>query len=230
MLLSRTLPALLILAVTPPALADERRVMATSFDAVRVDGPFDVAVTAGGSTGAVVTGDRQAIEAVSVRVEDRTLIVQSNANDWGGWPDGRQGSPRITATVPFLRSAVLAGNGRLTIDRMQGQEVSVSVTGSGSVTIADVAADQLLAVVTGATTLAIAGKVGRARFATNGANRVDASGLAVRDLTILSEGSGDSQFLASDTASVVANGLGSVIVAGGPACTVSGAGPIRCGE
>lgn len=220
----------LSLCLPGAASADERRVMATSFDSVRVDGPYEVEVRTGGATGAVVTGDAAAIDAVSVRVEDRTLVVTANTGAWGGWPDDRRGQARVIATAPFVRAATIAGNGRLTLDRMRGQEVAIAVTGGGTMTVRDIATDQLAAVVTGTATLEVAGKAARARFSTNGANRIAAEALNVRDLLVTSESAGDSIFSAGDTATVVATGVGSVTVTGNAACTVSGPGPVRCGR
>ncbi len=212
-----------------PALAEERTVMVTGFDAVRVEGPFAVEVTTGGSAKATIRGDRRAIDSVDVRVAYRTLVVRVNPSAWGGWPGETADRPAIVLATPRVESAVLTGSGRIGIDRMEGQEVTLSLTGSGAIAVGEVEADELRATLIGTGTMAVAGDVARARFTSNGAGSVDAGDLRVDDLAVDAESSGDSMFFAHRTARVTATGLGVVRVAGNGACIVDGPGTVRCG-
>lgn len=222
--------AALLVLPTAEAFAEERRIMVTGFDSIRVEGPFDVEVRTGGSTGATVSGAARAIDGVQIRVEDRVLVVSASLNAWGGWPDARTQQPRIVATAPLLRAATMLGNGRLAIDRMAGQQVAIDLSGSGTLSVGAVTADEFRATLTGAGSLDVRGTAARARFASDGANRIDATGLAVRDLTVVSQSPSESSFSASETANVTATGLGQVTVAGQAACTIAGPGPVRCGN
>ncbi|MBM3929048.1 MAG: DUF2807 domain-containing protein, partial [Sphingomonadales bacterium] len=56
MIARSALPAIILLASAGPAHADERRYMLTDFDAVRIEGPYEVRVNTGGTPGAVATG------------------------------------------------------------------------------------------------------------------------------------------------------------------------------
>lgn len=221
---------LALATLSAPASAEERRIMLTAFDSIRVEGPFEVEVNTGGSTGALVSGDRGAIDSVDIRVEDRVLVVSGSQNGWGGWPDARRQPARITATAPAIRRATVIGSSRVALDRLSGQIVGLSISGSGVIAVRDVRADELDAVVTGTGKLALQGSTARARFISNGVNSIDASGLSVRDLTVQSESAGEASFTASETATVTALGIGPVTVTGNAACTVSGPGPVRCGR
>jgi hypothetical protein len=225
---SRLSFAISFLMMPVSASADERRIMLTAFDSIRVEGPFEVEVTTGGSTGARVSGDRRALDGVDLRVEDRVLVVTGNQNGWGGWPDGRQAPARIIATAPAIRRATVVGSSRVALDRLSGQNVGLSISGSGVIAVGDVRADELEAVVTGTGKLALQGQVARASFISNGVNSIDAAGLSVRDLTVQSESAGEASFTASETAAVTALGIGPITVDGTAACTISGPGPVRC--
>ncbi|WP_448503067.1 GIN domain-containing protein [Sphingomonas sp.] len=227
---SRLSLAIPFLMLPVSASADERRIMLTAFDSIRVEGPFEVEVTTDGSTGARVSGDRRALDSVDLRVEDRVLVVTGSQNGWGGWPDARQAPARITATAPAIRRATVVGSSRVALDRLSGQNVGLSISGSGVIAVRDVRADELEAVVTGTGKLALQGNVARASFLSNGVNSIDAAGLTVRDLTVQSESAGEASFAASETATVTALGIGPITVTGPAACTISGPGPVRCGR
>jgi hypothetical protein len=74
---------------------DERVVMVTGFDRLRVDGPFAVEVVPG-SPGVTISGDRAAIDKVGVRVEAGTLVLNAGLQSWDCRPTAapRSGSPR----------------------------------------------------------------------------------------------------------------------------------------
>lgn len=65
----------LLLLVGAAAPGDERVVMVTGFDRLRIDGPFAVEV-APGSPGVTIAGDRAALDRVAVRVEAGTLVIK----------------------------------------------------------------------------------------------------------------------------------------------------------
>lgn len=222
---------LVALALTPAALqAEERRVMVTSFDRVRVEGPFSVDIRSGGSPGATTRGAARALDGVDIRVEDRTLVIRSSPNGWGGWPGDRTEAASISVTTPSLVDLAVSGSGSARADKLQGLQVGVSLTGSGRVEVARIEADRLDAVLAGSGALTLGGTARTARLANTGVGTIEAEGLAVRDLTLSSESAGDTRAAASETARVVATGTGSVVVTGNAACTSAGTAPIRCGR
>jgi hypothetical protein len=64
-----------------------------------------------------------------------------------------------------------------------------------------------------------------------GSGSVDAAALTTETATILAATSGNLSLSARRAAKVTANGLGEVVIAGKPACTISGlaAAQVRCG-
>ncbi|MBB5697525.1 head GIN domain-containing protein [Sphingomonas yantingensis] len=222
---------LVALALIPAALhAQERRVMVTSFDRVRVEGPFSVDIRSGGSPGVTTRGDARALDGVEIRVEDRTLVIRPSPNGWGGWPGDRTEAASVSITAPRLVDLRVSGSGSARVDQLQGLEVGVALTGSGRVEVARVEADRLDAALAGSGGLTLAGTARTARLANTGVGTIEAAGLAVRDLTLSSESAGESRAAASETARVIATGTGSVVVSGNAACTSAGTAPIRCGR
>ncbi|WP_315760656.1 head GIN domain-containing protein [Sphingomonas sp. Y38-1Y] len=224
--------ALIALVLTLPSIAqaEERRVMVTSFERVRVEGPFVVEIRTGASQGAVARGDARALDGLDIRVEDRTLVVRASPNGWGGWPGDRSEAATIAVTTPRLTDLTLTGAGSARVDTMKGLEVAIALTGSGRIEVARVEADRLDAVIAGSGGLALAGAARTARLTSTGVGSIDAERLSVRDLTLQSESAGDTRAAASETARVLASGTGSVTVTGNAACMVGGSAPVKCGR
>ncbi|WP_380942075.1 GIN domain-containing protein [Sphingomonas floccifaciens] len=219
------LPALLIAA---PARADDRAYMLTDFDAVRVEGPYEVTVATGRAPRAVASGAARSFETVDVRVENRTLVVRAGLEAWGGYPGAKAAAPRIAVTVPAVRTANVTGGGRLTIDRMAGQTVTLQLLGAGSIAVGAAKADRLEAGVVGAGTITLGGTAQRARLIANGAGSIDAAGLTADALFVDWQSVGSARVTARYTAEVYARGQGPVEVLGKAACKVAGAGPVSC--
>lgn len=220
------IPFALLAAGSAPA-PEGRRVLLTGFDRIRVDGPFTVQVVAGPPS-ATVTGDRRAIDRVSVRNQGGVLVIGVSTTTWEGWHD-REGAAAITVSVPQLRAANINGGGKLDIASIAGQRVDLGINGAGSLTVRTLAADQLVTTLTGTGIVLVEGGTARtARFMSYGAGSIDATGLSVSDLTVHSQSAGDSRFTARFTANVSTLGTGSVRVEGNAACRLAGPGPASC--
>ncbi|MES3099825.1 GIN domain-containing protein [Sphingomonas faeni] len=233
---------LAVLLLSSPAsgqsVATSRTVSVGSFDRVRVEGPFEVRVTIG-SPRATITGDPSIAESVAVRVDGTTLSVRKGTGGWGEQPrgggssSGRGGAGPILVTLstPGLTSASVAAGGRLTIAKMRGMRVDVTVTGNASLALIAADTDQLNATLIGTGQMTLAGRAARARLVTSGPGAIDASGLVVDDLTVHLDGVGETKAAARYTAQVTNSGLGSVTVTGNAKCRVDAAagGPVVCG-
>lgn len=79
-----------VLCLAAPAAAATRSYTVTSFDRVRVDGPYSVQLSTGRSPFARASGSAQALDGLSLRVEGRTLVIRRNTSVWGGYPGQAQ--------------------------------------------------------------------------------------------------------------------------------------------
>jgi hypothetical protein len=211
------------LLVAAPALAAERRVDLSSFDALRVEGPFRVTLTTAPSPRGILSGDAKALRGVEVQVMGSTLVVRRS----GGGDD----SPvTLTIAAPPLSGVTVIGGAQVTVQAMKGSALSASVTGTGELRVGRADGDRLSAMLFGPAKLTIeGGRVGKARLAATGPATIAADALEAGDLTVTLDGPGEIAARARYTASVVNGGLGKVTVAGTPKCRVTGGGPVRCG-
>ena len=219
------LPALCIAALAAtPAAAAERSFSVTSFDRIRVDGPFRVRLTTGVSPFATATGSAAAIDSVSLDVQGRTLIVRGNPSSWGGYPGKAGGPVEIAVGTHELSHAWLNGSGTLAITQVKGLSFDLALQGSGSVAIAKASVDQLKIGLSGSGSASISGSAPRLTAIVRGTSSLDAAGLSVKDAVVGAEGPAVVKVAVSNSAKIDARGTSSVEVSGEPACTVKSEG------
>lgn len=223
--MTRALPlAVLLLLSAEPAAAAERNFSVTSFDRIRLEGPFAVQLTTGKSPFARASGSPQALDGVVVEVTGRTLVVRPNRSSWGGYPGKPAGPVEIAVGTHDLSSAVLNGSGALAIDKVKGLAFDLTIQGAGTASIGSVAVDRLTAGIAGAGSASLGGKTLKFTAIVRGTSSMDASALQAKDVKIGAEGPATIQANASATAEVDARGTAAITLAGNPACKVIAAG------
>ena len=189
-------------------------------------------VRTGSSVSAKATGSEEALERVSLRVEGRAVLLRAHLWGWGGYP-GKQSAPaRIVVTTPDLATAGVVGPGRLSVDRMRGARVSLTVEGPGQIAVRSIEADNVSLAVAGSGAIEAAGRAKQALAVARGVAEIRAGELVASDLTLTSESAGAVTMNATRSAKVTALGAGPVMVAGSAACEVRklGSGPLSCGK
>jgi hypothetical protein len=226
----RLILALAVLAT--PAAAADRGYSVTSFDRIRLEGPFVVTVTTGKAPSAHAIGSEEALERVSVRVEGRTMLIRPNLSGWGGYPGKQTGAASIAVTTPDLDTAIVLGSGSLEVDRMKAPRVVLTVEGSGRLRVRQIDADNASLAVAGSGTSEAAGRAKLGAAVARGTAEIRAGDLAVSDLTLTSESAGAVTMQAARSAKVNALGIGAIAVEGSAACEVrkTGGGPLTCGK
>jgi hypothetical protein len=230
-LILRGLLIALILAAGPAA-ARERTVTVTSFDRIRIEGPFIVLIATNKGPSARLSGSDNALERVTVSNQGMTLVVRPKRTGWGGMDGEDSGPVTIRLTTPSLRAVAVTGAGSVTVDMMRNATVGVALEGGGTLAIAAIDTDALDVGLAGAGQITLGGRAAGGRFAVRGTANLVADKLAVRDAKVISEGAGNIILNAVRTADVTTSGAGNVTIAGTPACTVNrrGSGTVICGS
>jgi hypothetical protein len=216
--------AALALTLAAPAGAATRNFGITSFEKVRIEGPFRVSLTTGVAPFARASGSAAAIDRVAIDVQGNTLVVHSNLSSWGGYPGQDTGTVEISLGTHDLRSAWLSGSGALAIDKIKGLSFDLSAQGSGSATIGRADVDQLNVSVVGTANATLAGQTGKLTAVVRGIASLDAAALATKDATIGAEGSATVAANVSNSVTVDASGPATVRLTGRPACTLRASG------
>ncbi|MFT3976648.1 MAG: DUF2807 domain-containing protein [Sphingomonas bacterium] len=229
----RCLASIALLLAASPALAAERTYSVGSYDRLRIDGPFEVHVVAGGSPRASAKGSDAMLSRLDLHVEGTTLTVRLGPGGWGETPKAAASrTPMVvTLSTPMLNTILLSAGAQVTASKVSAQRLELAVNGAGTLAVDGVQADQLGAVLTGTGTLRLSGRANRARLASSGSGTIDAGALTVSELTVHLDGTGETRVNARYTAQVTTTGLGKVTVLGSAKCTVKALadGPVICG-
>lgn len=223
---------LLLLALAAAAPAAERKLFVSTFDRLRVDGPFQVVVVTGGSPRGSIAGDPRQLDGVDVRQEGRTVHVRRSVGKWQEQPRAAPTQPVVvTLATPSLAAAYLIGPGAIGVTGMKGARIDLSVAGTGGIAVTGADAAELNATTIGNGRITVAGRAGKARLLVNGAGGVQADRLETDELTVRLDGPGEVAARARYTADLTNTGLGRIAVGGAAKCTVKAAagGPVTCG-
>jgi hypothetical protein len=207
-------------ALASPTGAATRNFGITSFDKIRVDGPFRVTLATGVAPFARASGSAAAIDRVAIDVQGNTLVVHSNVSSWGGYPGKNPETVEITLGTHDLTSAWLNGSGLLSIDRVKGLSFGLSVQGSGAMEIGQVDVDQLNVGISGTANAKLAGQAAKMTAIVRGISSLDAARLSARDATLGAEGTATIDASVSNAVTVDASGPATVRLAGRPSCTL----------
>jgi hypothetical protein len=207
-------------ACASPAAAESRNFGITSFEKVRVEGPFNVTLKTGVAPFASATGSPAALDRVAIDVQGNTLVVHTNLDSWGGYPGKDSGPVEISLGTHDLSAAWLNGSGAIAIDRVKGLSFDLSVQGSGSGSIGSVDVDQLSVSVVGTASASLSGRAGKLTSVVRGISTLDAADLSVKDATLGADGAATIKGSISNSVTVDASGPATVRLSGNPSCTL----------
>ena len=217
----------LLLGATAPG--DERVVMVTGFDRLRVDGPFQVDVIPG-PPGVTITGPGAAIDAVKAQVEAGTLVVNAGLQSWESAGGKIASAARIRVSVPALRG-VRANGAMLNIATLAGDRLDLSLNGAGRIDIGRVDALDLNVTSVGAGTIALKGGAQHLRVRLYGSSVLDGAAFTAGDAVLVSGSSGELAVNVRYMTQVAATSSGAVRVLGTSAkCVVTGTAPVECAQ
>lgn len=187
---------------------------------VKVNGPFDVLVLAGGAENTVTLfGPPELLADASARIEDGVLVIGFREGAQWSWDPGSgmhavvnlaalesvetDGAAHVetvsTGTAVPSFSAAVNGSGKIKISQLDAQSVRLALGGSGSIDID--------------------GKAGEVAYAIGGPGTIDAKGLRAASGTIAVGGAGTVYADIAGAVQISVGGPGKVEVVGGATCT-----------
>ncbi|MEZ4386286.1 MAG: head GIN domain-containing protein [Candidatus Krumholzibacteriia bacterium] len=158
--------------------------------AIELECGLDIAITFGNKQQVSLTMDENLVEQYEFEVHGGTLNVAADKN-----PRPSRGA-RLELTLRKLDHVLIGGAGDITIDKFDGDELTLVINGAG-----DIEAD---------------GKVERLVVEVGGAGDVDLRELAAEHAEVTVNGAGDVKVNASKSCDVTINGVGDVDVYGKP--------------
>jgi hypothetical protein len=209
-----------VLAIAVPGNAAPRHFGITSFQKIRVDGPFRVRLTTGVAPFATASGSPEALDRISIDMRGDTLLVHGNLDSWGGYPGTNAGPVEVILGTHEISAAWVNGSGSLAIDRVKGLSFDLSVQGSGLGEIGEAEVDQLNVSVVGTASARIAGQAAKVTAVIRGISSLDASALRAKDASLGADGAATIAANVSNSVTLDAKGPATVKLAGAPSCTL----------
>lgn len=194
------------------------------FSKLRVEGPFDVRINQTGSEGLKVSADDNIEPLIESRVEGDTLVLRMQERS--GY--STRHAPVVWLDVKQLQSLQISGSSDVSMDKLKGDNLSVSLTGSGDLRIGLLEVKQLTAHLSGSGDLQVAGRADQQTWALHGSGDVDARSLGGSAAKAQLTGSGDLSLGVVDSLDAALSGSGDLSYGGRPKLTqrVTGSGEI----
>ena len=129
----------------------EKSIDITDFNAIDLDGNFDVVYTQGHTTTATIVGNENVIAYHKVEVKDSTFVDHTSEDAPDNMP-----SIRIIVSSPSLRTINLSGTGDIDIkDNLTCDNLDINLDGAGDIDIESVDCSMLNASISGAGDISI---------------------------------------------------------------------------
>ena len=178
----------------------------------------------------VAHGGEAILAETEIVVENGVLKITPKKKTGMRWNWGKDGQVRVEVSTAALRAATIAGSGKISIDRVAGNDFAGQVAGSGDLGIARMDAGKVEFGVAGSGNVRAAGKARSLGVNIAGSGDVEVSALKAVDADVSIAGSGNVRARATGAAAVSILGAGDVEIKGGAKCAVSkkGSGEVRC--
>jgi hypothetical protein len=183
----------LAVAFSAPTLAasDVSQTRAVSgFDQITLNGAFKTKIVVGPSPHVVVSGDPDVLASVKTNVSGHTLVVEMKR----AWVS--LSAPRLTISLPALRSFTDEGAGTTNITGLSGGNLKLQISGAGSIVAA--------------------GRADSETITLDGAGKIDATAVDAGDVTVDNNGLGWVHVRAHGRLKMTVNGVGEIRYAGNP--------------
>lgn len=189
--------ALAAMAATQPAAAadSERRINATGFKGVSLEGSMNVVIDQAPNTLVIAKGSYEALEELDIKVDDGVLRLRQKDRK-GVRVTTKNQRVTILIRMPALDSFSLAGAGNVTLNNLKANKLDIDIAGSGNVSAT--------------------GTCNELEIDIAGSGDITAQNFKCRKVSISVAGSGDASVYADSSFSANIMGSGDINVYGNP--------------
>jgi hypothetical protein len=199
----------------------------SNFDAIRVEYPAEIIVTQGRSESLEIEAEDNVLPQLSANVRNGTLYLENTEENWSERIN--PGKPVIvTITVVDLKEIQFPTAGKMRIEGLETDSLTVSVSGAGDVNLTDLNAQNLNFSLSGAGNINADGKGETLRLAISGLGSFNGGDLQSQEASVQISGAGSATVWAEDTLDANISGAGSIEYYGDPDVNerISGVGSV----
>ena len=195
-------------------VVSETRTLA-DFDSIEIEYPVELTVQQGNANSMKIEAEDNLLPQLVTKVSGNTLTIGNSQLDWTLRVNPTR-PVRMTLTVKTLQRVDLPSAGSLTIQKLQTDNLQISISGAGSVTLSDLTAKDLTARLSGAGSFSAAGSADNLDVNISGLGSFQGEDLASQTADINISGAGSATLWVKSNLNVRISGTGSVKYYGSP--------------
>ncbi|MHB8207794.1 head GIN domain-containing protein [Mucilaginibacter sp.] len=188
----------------------------SGFNAVDVEGSFDVYITQGSTESVTVDAPADIMDHVVTEVHDRSLkIKDKRRNGWSGDWNGNHKKVVVHVTVRDINAIGITGSGDVYFkDGIKAEKLDIEVSGSGDAA-GKIEVKTLDCSVSGSGNIKISGHADVSNVSVSGSGDYSGRELPTTNTTVQVSGSGNASINASSSITAAVSGSGDVSYTGG---------------
>jgi len=206
--------------------AETRQV--SSFDEIVMEYPAETTIVQGESESVKIEAEDNLLPQLSAEVRNGALYLENTERNWRDRVNPTE-PVLITITVVDLNVVQFSTAGKMLINELQTDALSVSVSGAGDVTLKDLDAGRLDFSLSGAGNINANGVADRLQLSISGLGSFNGEDLETQTAEVHISGAGSATVWAEETLDASISGAGSVDYYGDPSVDkhISGVGNVR---
>ena len=215
-------------AIAGSGKVDTKSYQVSDFDAIAMDYPADVTITQGKSESVKIEAEDNLLPQLNVEVRNGTLHFENSEQNWRDRVNPTK-PVLITITVVELNKVQFPTAGKMLIEELQTDSLSVSVSGAGDVTLTDLDAGSLDFSLSGAGNINVDGMAKSLEISISGFGNFNGSELETQSADVHISGAGSATVWVKETLGASISGAGSINYYGAPSVNehISGVGSVR---
>ena len=215
-------------AVAGSGVVETEMYKVSDFDTIVVDYPTDITVVQGKSESVEIEAEDNLLAQLSADVRNGALYLENTEQNWRDRVNPTK-PVLVTVTVVELNRVQFPTAGKMLIEELQSDSLSVSVSGAGDMTLTDLDVGKLDFSLSGAGNINIDGVADYLQLSISGLGNFNGSDLQSQAADVHISGAGSATVWAEETLDASISGAGSVDYYGNPSVDkrISGVGSVH---
>lgn len=215
-------------AVTGSGVVETATYQISNFEAIVIDYPADITIVQGESESVEIEAEDNLLPQLSADVENGTLRLENTERNWRDRVNPTK-PVLVTITVVELNKIQFPTAGKMQINDLQTDSLSVSVSGAGDVTLTGLDAGNLDFSLSGAGNINVEGMAESLELSISGFGNFNGGDLQSQAAVVHISGAGSATVWAVETLDASISGAGSIDYYGDPSVNerISGVGSVH---
>ncbi len=198
------------------------------FQSISIDYPADITIRQGDSESVTIEAEDNLLPQLAANVRNGTLYFENTERNWQDRVNPAK-TVLVTITVVELNKVQFPTAGKMLIEGLQTDSLTISVSGAGDVTLTELEAGELEFNLSGAGNINADGACERLQLSISGLGNFNGGDLKSQDAEVHISGAGSATVWAEQALDANISGAGSIDYYGKPEVSehISGVGSVR---